>query len=183
MSDMDTINKENNKGAAIFLIVAAAIIACIALVVMRLGNGNDTTSENTVEVQRHELQVVYSGENMIIPVGEVVDTAHFYPVEVDGTEMEVIAIRDSRGNIRTAFNTCQTCYDSGYGYYLPDEDNNLICQNCGYKYAADQVEVEAMGCNPYPIFKDNKTVTDDSILISYDYLKEAEAIFANWRNK
>lgn len=29
----------------------------------------------------------------------------FYAVDVDGTEMEVMAVRDSSGNIRTAFNT------------------------------------------------------------------------------
>jgi uncharacterized membrane protein len=44
-----------------------------------------------------------------------------------------------------------------------------------------QIEVRSGGCNPIPIFKDNKTVTDTTITISRDFLQEAKAIFALWR--
>jgi uncharacterized membrane protein len=44
-----------------------------------------------------------------------------------------------------------------------------------------QVEVRSGGCNPVPIFKDNKTVTDESITISKDYLAKAKNIFARWK--
>ena len=58
---------------------------------------------------------VSSGGNLTIPVDELTENAVFYPVNVDGTEMEVIAVKTSDGTIRTAFNTCQICYDSGNG--------------------------------------------------------------------
>jgi hypothetical protein len=45
----------------------------------------------------------------------------------------------------------------------------------------DQVEVEGGGCNPWPIFDENKTVTEDSITISYDFLKDSKGIFAHWK--
>jgi uncharacterized membrane protein len=41
-----------------------------------------------------------------------------------------------------------------------------------------QAEVSSGGCDPVPIFKDYKTVTDTNIIILRDFLKEAEAIFA-----
>ena len=44
-----------------------------------------------------------------------------------------------------------------------------------------RVEVEAGGCNPWPIFDEDKTVTDESITISNDFLKESKEIFANWK--
>jgi len=101
-------------------------------------------------------------------------------VYVDGTEMEVIAVKDSEGNIRTAFNTCQICYDSGNGYYKQEGDK-LVCQNCGNSFTMDQVGQTAGGCNPYPIMDDDKTVTEDEIQISYDFLKESSDIFTNWK--
>ena len=47
-------------------------------------------------------QKIASGENLTIPVKEISEKALFYSVEVDGTQMEVIAVKDSDGNIRTA---------------------------------------------------------------------------------
>jgi uncharacterized membrane protein len=86
------------------------------------------------------------------------------------------------GTIRTAFNTCQVCYDSGRGYYKQD-GNVLVCQNCGNRFKMNQVEVQSGGCNPVPIFSENKTVTDETITISGEFLTEAKVIFANWKTE
>ena len=100
--------------------------------------------------------------------------------EVDGTQMEVLTVRDSAGVIRTAYNTCQICYDSGRGYYV-QSGSVLVCQNCGNRFTADQVEVQSGGCNPWPIFPQSKTVTDEAVCISYDELHRATEIFAGWK--
>lgn len=93
--------------------------------------------------------------------------------------MEIIAVRGNDGTIRTAFNTCQICYGSGRGYYK-QEGNTFVCQNCGNQFTVDDIEVEAGGCNPWPIFEEDKTTTDEAIEISYDFLVESKNIFANW---
>ncbi len=46
----------------------------------------------------------------------------------------------------------------------------------------DRVEVEAGGCNPWPIFDENKTATDGTVTIPYEFLKESKGIFANWKS-
>lgn len=121
-----------------------------------------------------------SGEDLVIPISELSSTASFYTVEVDGTTMEIIAVIDSAGNIRTAFNTCQICYSSGRGYYVQSGDK-LVCQNCGNQFTIDQIEIETGGCNPWPIFAENKTVTEDSVVIPYEFLDESRQIFARWK--
>lgn len=122
------------------------------------------TSENTT----NEVTKITSGNALSIPV------------DVDGIEMEVIAVKDSTGTIRTAFNTCQICYDSGKGYYKQEGDK-LVCQNCGNSFTMDQVGEISRGCDPWPILDENKTVTDEEIEISYDFLKASADIFANWK--
>lgn len=146
---------------------------------------DDKTEKNAAKTtedkeDKEETTKIEKGDSLIIKTDDLSEDAAFYPIEVDGTEMEVIAVKDSEGNIRTAFNTCQICYDSGNGYYKQEGDK-LVCQNCGNSFTMDQVGQTAGGCNPYPIMDDDKTVTEDEIQISYDFLKESSDIFTNWK--
>ena len=124
--------------------------------------------------------VIAQGDSLVIPISEITDEASFYPITVDGESMEVLAVRAADGTIRTAFNTCQSCYTSGAGFYR-FENGELVCNNCGFHFSPDQVEVASGGCNPWPIFSENKTVADDQITISYDFLSASKEIFANWK--
>ncbi len=107
---------------------------------------------------------------LAIPIADLSQTASFYKADLDGTEVELVALKDSKGNLRTAFNACQVCYSSGKGYYVQD-GNYLVCQNCGNSFTIDQVGIASGGCNPWPILDSDRTVTDDEIQISYDVLK------------
>lgn len=107
---------------------------------------------------------------LAIPIADLSQTASFYKADLDGTEVEIVALKDSKGNLRTAFNACQVCYSSGRGYYR-QEGEYLVCQNCGNSFTIDQVGIASGGCNPWPILDSDRTVTDDEIQISYDVLK------------
>jgi uncharacterized membrane protein len=72
------------------------------------------------------------------------------------------------------------CYRSGKGFYK-QQGTVLVCQNCGNRFRMSQIEVRSGGCNPVPVFAANKTVTDTTITISKDFLKEAKSIFARWK--
>lgn len=152
------------------LALAAAAVALCALAVPALGGG------------RQPLAVIAKGGALVIKTAEITGTATFYPVQVNGTTMEVLAVRDDAGRIRTAFNTCQVCYTSGRGYFV-QAGNALVCQNCQNAFTVDQVEVESGGCNPWPIFPQDKTETADEIRISYDFLAKSQRIFAKWKKK
>jgi len=94
--------------------------------------------------------------------------------------MEILAVRASDGTIRTEFNTCQTIYDSGRGYYQQQCDE-LICQNCGNRFQFDQIEKIRGGCNPVPILEENKAEDDQYIIISQAFMEENKGLFGNWR--
>jgi uncharacterized membrane protein len=124
-------------------------------------------------------EVVRDGD-LVISVRDISATAQFYPVEIEGTRMEVFAVQAPDGTIRTAFNTCQSCYTSGRGFYVQEGDR-LVCQNCGRRFRLSQVEVQSGGCNPVPIFGANKTVTAGTITISREFLRGQKAFFARWK--
>jgi uncharacterized membrane protein len=130
-------------------------------------------------VQLNVIKPAIADRDLVIRISEVTENAVFYPVDIEGTRLEVLAVKTPDGRIRTAFNTCQVCYGSGRGFYK-QQGTVLVCQNCGNRFRMSQVEVRSGGCNPVPIFPQNKTVTDAAITISKDFLKEAKVIFARW---
>ncbi|MDR2103123.1 MAG: DUF2318 domain-containing protein [Treponema sp.] len=130
--------------------------------------------------QLNVVKPVIADRDLVIPIKDVTENAVFFPVDIEGTRLEILAVKAPDGTIRTAFNTCQVCYASGRGFYK-QQGTVLVCQNCGNRFRMSQVEVRSGGCNPIPIFKNYKTVTDTAITISRDFLKEAKGIFARWR--
>jgi uncharacterized membrane protein len=119
-------------------------------------------------------------KDLVIPVAEITENAVFYPVDLGGTLIEVLAVKAPDGTIRTAFNTCAVCFGSGKGFYK-QEGTVLVCQNCKNRFRMSQVGVRSGGCNPVPIFAANKTVTDTTITITKEYLATEKRKFARWK--
>ena len=119
-----------------FLIAMTALAGC--------GNVTETeTTEETSMTDGNQEISVSSGGNLTIPVDELTENAVFYPANVDGTEWSDRS-KDFGWNYPYRFNTCQICYDSGNGYYK-QEDDKLVCQNCGNSFTMDQVGETAGG--------------------------------------
>jgi uncharacterized membrane protein len=150
-----------------------ALVLTAALLITGSAIFGQTAGQNVVKP-------AIADRDLVIQISEVTENAIFYPVDIEGTRLEVLAVKAPDGTIRTAFNTCQVCYSSGRGFYK-QQGTVLVCQNCGNRFRMSQVEVRSGGCNPVPIFPQNKTVTDTTITVSKEYLKEAKSIFDRWR--
>lgn len=171
--------KSHNKraGRAIHS-VGPAFLAVVLAAFLAGCSGASSTQEDGRIISSSEISA--QGEGLVISVGDITETPSFYPVTVGKTEMEIIAVKAPDGTIRTAFNTCQICYSSGRGYYKLSGDK-LVCQNCGNRFSTSQIEVESGGCNPWPIFDQDKTVTGTDITISQNFLEGSVKIFSNWK--
>ncbi|PKM65923.1 MAG: DUF2318 domain-containing protein [Firmicutes bacterium HGW-Firmicutes-2] len=168
-------NKKNNMNKLIIIALSAVVLLAVAFSI----KVPDSSSDNSSKKDDLRAEKVIDSD-VVIPVIEITETARFYPAKINGIELEALAVKAPDGSIRTAFNTCQVCYSSGRGYYVQEGDV-LVCQNCGNRFAMDDVEVTRGGCNPVPITEEYKTVSDDSITISKDFLAEATVIFQNWK--
>ncbi|MCX7747581.1 MAG: DUF2318 domain-containing protein [Clostridia bacterium] len=131
---------------------------------------------------QEEKTTAADGADLVIPKGEITETAKFYPYKSGETDMEILAVKASDGSIRTAFNTCQVCQGSGKAYYK-QEGNELVCQNCGNRFKMDMVEMERGGCNPVPILKENKKDDGTNIVISKDFIAQNKGMFENWKSQ
>ena len=115
-----------------------------------------------------------------IPKKEITPVAKFYQYKAGSVLIEVLALRAPDGTVRTAFNTCQVCYASGRGFYTQKGDV-LVCNNCGNRFLASQVELIKGGCNPVPITSDLKTETADYITIPKALFEQAVPLFLRWK--
>ena len=129
---------------------------------------------------KQEPTALSQGEFLEIPKAELSEDIRIYPITVDGLHMEVLAAKDADGTLRTAFNTCQVCNGSRKAYFVAQGDH-VICQNCGNSFARADVGVLSGGCNPTPIFPENRSDTEESIRISYDYLLSNRDLFTRWK--
>ena len=171
--------KKITKKSVAFILIVFTIMS-VGLAACGQTEQEPTASGSVQNVQDDKDAATSSAEGVTIDKDSVTEEALFIPYRSGDTDMEVIAIRASDGTVRTAFNTCQVCFDSGRGYYEQDGDM-LVCQNCGNRFGVDQVEVAKGGCNPVPIFEDQKTETDDTIAISDDVMAEYKTLFSNWK--
>ena len=106
----------------------------------------------------------------------------FIDVKQDGTAMQLITRKDDAGNVRLAFNTCQSCSGSPYAWFENLGDGTLQCQNCGLTFPLDTVGVEAaQGCNPVTIT--DYTVDGDTVTVPESLLKANVKRFANWKEE
>lgn len=172
---MQTTETQDKGSVKRPLVVGILLTLSLVLVLTACSNSNTGNNDTGNE------QTIKAGESLVIPTSEISETAQFYAVTVDDTRMEVVAVKAPDGTIRTAFNTCQVCNGSPKAYFV-QSGTTLQCQNCGNKFPMDKVEVEAGGCNPVPIFEEDKTVKDESITVPYDTLKANVNRFpSNWK--
>ena len=179
MVHMSTNNRQNQikgKNNHNKSIIKTGGLIAVLIVIISIVIFTDTAKSD----EKSERQNVQTSGDIIINKSEIGTNATFYAYEVDGVDLEVLAIKASDGTIRTAFNTCQVCYSSGRGYY-EQEGDHLVCQNCGNTFTTDNVQVVSGGCNPIPIFAEDKTETDESITIDEDFLRESKDMFLNWK--
>ena len=188
-------NVKKKRDVKKFLLIALIpVVAAAVLLIVKAANPGQSNGANgaasaqseatrAVTAQSAEINRIkpaIADQDLVIQTAEITGNALFFPVDIDGVRMEVLAVKAPDGSIRTAFNTCQVCYDSGRGYFV-QTGTLLVCQSCGNRYRMSQVETQAGGCNPAPIFPANKTVTSDTITISREYLRQAKVIFQSWR--
>lgn len=187
---------KKSKKPVVYLSGVAALAVVILVVVLAIQPGASTTQPaaqpGTAVAQTNTpatatkapaantaAPAAQSGD-VVINIKDVSETATFYPAEVDGVKMEVLAVKAPDGTIRTAFNTCQVCYDSGRGYYV-QEGSVLVCQNCGNRFRTSDVEKVKGGCNPVPILEEDKIVDENTITVPAELLQQAKALFADWK--
>jgi hypothetical protein len=98
--------------------------------------------------------------------------AHHYTYMHEGQPIEFFVLQSQDGTIRAAFNACDVCFDSKKGY--TQDGDFMVCNNCGRRFPADQINVVQGGCNPSPL---TRIVEGDSLVIQVEDIVQGQDYF------
>jgi uncharacterized membrane protein len=66
-----------------------------------------------------------------------------------GKDIRFFILKSNDGVIRAAFDTCDVCYRAKKGY--SQEGDEMVCNNCGQRFASHLINEVRGGCNPAPL--------------------------------
>ena len=94
--------------------------------------------------------VVETADSVRIPL-KTLDSGKvlFLSLESEGRQLYYFALKSRDGAYRAALDACDVCYRTNRGYR--QEGDQMVCNNCGQKFACDKIGEVKGGCNPHPL--------------------------------
>jgi uncharacterized membrane protein len=98
--------------------------------------------------------------------------ARHFQYSSNGVTIKYFILKSSDGVIRAAYDACDVCWPAGKGYYQSGDD--MVCRNCGRKFASVLVNVVQGGCNPAPL---NRKVENGNVVIQINDILNGKQYF------
>lgn len=98
--------------------------------------------------------------------------AHHYTFMHEGDPLEFFVLKSDDGVVRAAFNACDVCFLEHKGY--TQDGDTMVCNNCGRRFPADQINVVQGGCNPSPL---ERSVSGEELVIQFEDLLTGQDLF------
>ena len=113
-----------------------------------------------------------------INIGDVSDgKAHYYTYKKEGKTIKFFVVKSPDGVIRAAFDACDVCWPAGKGYF--QDGDEMVCRNCGRRFASVLVNEVQGGCNPAPL---NRSIEGDQLVIKTEDIMNGQTYF-NFKGK
>ncbi|MEW5723882.1 MAG: DUF2318 domain-containing protein [Thermodesulfobacteriota bacterium] len=115
-----------------------------------------------------------TGGVIAFPASDFADgRARYYQFETeDHVTVRFFVLKSSDGVIRAAFDACDVCWQAGKGYV--QEGDEMVCRNCGRRFASVLVNEVQGGCNPAPL---NRRLETGQVIIKITDLLEGRRFF------
>jgi uncharacterized membrane protein len=162
------LGTEKKKRPPMFAMVAIGVlvVAVAAYLFMTNRQKSGAVIDGKYSASSTVNQVVY-------PVGHFDDgKARHYEYKTAELTIKYFIIKSSDGIIRAAFDACDVCWRAGKGYLQQGDD--MVCRNCGRKFASVLVNEVKGGCNPAPL---TRTVEGDQLIIKVKDILEGKQFF------
>ena len=157
----------------------AALSICAMLVVtaaLFLFQGNGQTSQNLSVAQKADPDAQAVNQTRVVthPVSLFADgkAKHFEFKAENGITVKYFVLKSSDGVIRAAFDACDVCWPSGKGYF--QEQDKMVCRNCGKRFASVKINEVKGGCNPAPL---NRKIDGDNLVIQVTDILAGQSYF------
>lgn len=151
-----------------------ALTAVVAALFLFQGNGQTSQSIALSQKPGQDIQEVKETRVVTHPVSLFEDgkAKHFEFAAGNGITVKYFVLKSSDGVIRAAFDACDVCWSSGKGYY--QEQDKMVCGNCGRRFASVKINEVKGGCNPAPL---NRKIDGDNLVIQVSDILSGQSYF------
>ena len=160
-------SQPKSKKVIILPVIFVILIIFISIFYFNQPN-NDTFSQQTSTG-------VQSGNNILIKMTDITNTAKFFSYNDNGVTIRYFAVRGTDNLVRVATDACDVCFSEKKGYV--QAGTVMKCRNCGQEFAIDNLGTENLqgGCWPsyLPL-----TTDSGNIIIKISYLSQKRFMFA-----
>lgn len=98
--------------------------------------------------------------------------AKHFEYAANGMTIRYFILKSADGIVRAAFDACDVCWRSGKGYFQDGDD--MVCRNCGRRFASVLVNEVQGGCNPAPL---QRVVKGDQLVIQVNDILQGQRYF------
>lgn len=171
------IGSDRKKGSFLPIVMALVLVAAIAGGYALYTRSSDSPSAAATAAVSPAAAArpgaAAASDPVAYPVSLFEDgqARHFEFQEGERT-IRYFVIRSADGVIRAAFDACDVCWPAGLGYY--QEGDNMVCRNCGRKFASNLVNEVQGGCNPAPL---KRKVENDMLVIRAEDIRGGAGYF------
>ena len=138
---------EGGKGNRLFLIAVVLLLGTATIVAAGWFGG---IFKNTPMDNARAAGVVESADAVRIPLSALDSgKALFLETDLEGRQIHYFAIKSSDGVYRAAYDACDVCFRANRGYR--QENDLMVCNNCGQAFPSVKVNEVKGGCNPAPL--------------------------------
>ncbi|HEY3272785.1 MAG TPA: DUF2318 domain-containing protein [Methanocella sp.] len=157
--------------------VYMGVAVVLALVVLAVGyillNGGQSDANDPALYNQSGTDT--GGQNVVIPLSDIADTSfHFYSYDSGGVGIKYFIVKDSSGNLHTAFDACDVCYAAKKGYRQVGDVAK--CNNCGKTFAVAKIGTENTAGGCWPGYLPN-TIEGNNIMIKSTDLESGKYRF------
>jgi uncharacterized membrane protein len=162
---------KKSKTPLIITLLAAAILAGGAVYFLGGEKGSGPVAATAAVTQNSATEFVYN-------VSDFADgQAKYYSYKSpQGLDIRYFLLKSSDGVIRAAFDSCDTCWSAGKGYR--QEGDNMVCNNCGLRFASVKINEIKGGCNPAPL---TRATRGDKIIVKVKDIIEQGSFYFNYK--
>lgn len=175
MSSCCGINRHNKEKKGKLASVIGILLAMLTIAALfHYANTGRLSWLNQGEAQA-AVAPVATGNEVAFPEAAFADgKARFFDYKTpDGKRIRYFVIKSSDGVIRAAFDACDVCWEAGRGYF--QQDDFMVCRNCGRRFQSAKVNVVTGGCNPSAL---TRTIRGGKVVIPVQALNEGRRLFS-----
>lgn len=160
------LKNQDRKMSPLTIVIGVLVLLSAAGIGYYLTAGTPTASQSTAVAGT-------AGPDVVFPVSLFGDgRARHFDFKTGDLNIRYFILKSSDGIIRAAFDACDVCWPAGKGYYQDGDD--MVCRNCGRRFASVRVNEVQGGCNPAPL---TRVVQGDQLVIKVDDILNGKSYF------